>query len=315
MYMTYHYICTPIDYELKAKLDELKIKYNLMEASPYNFRSSIVFDLRDNVPKEKEFRLTLPQESIYEEDHSFSIIRGRQYLQEDWNSAEWLMIWPGSSCPWPGFHDDIDYYEEQCPIMWGDREYPQHVVQTTPVTLSREPRLKKNLTFYGAGFGAKELLCDMRLVELFRNSGLNGFAFQNVLIGKARKPSEKVYQLIATHKLPTDAFAIDHPEDSHICSGCGMPIFAYHFVDHNILFNAEYFDPQIDFWQTPPMFGCYPEKRLKGRSLKHGGIKDFVKWGRTTDCFSEIIVSQRAYQFLLAHKLTRRLVVIPLEKQ
>ena len=64
MYMTYHYICTPIDYELKAKLDELKIKYNLMEVSPYNFRSSIVFDLRDNIPKEKEFRLTLPQESI-----------------------------------------------------------------------------------------------------------------------------------------------------------------------------------------------------------------------------------------------------------
>lgn len=226
---------------------------------------------------------------LLEELHKMACLRPSAcayYSEKDLSVAPLLEIRPKSITMCIENVDESFRYDCQWSYM-ADRfkmHKAHHKEQIGTIMITKEPPVTTKTVFWGPDDGGQIIFADKRVADLVQRENLKGMLFQDVLL-KNRKPSERIFQLLAEHIIELDNIVLGKGEKEETCRMCGKK----QYVLSNIYQLHLHDDPiyrEKDFFSTERIFG--------------EGIAQPI-----------YIISQRFYQLLKQNKFTAQVNFIP----
>ena len=300
MYYIRHYIVfPPYDASLHRTLEETySIRVNVI-CHP-NQEKSLVFDVPENHPGINELeRILPPTDTVCDLNYTdkvskyVAIIYFARYSQTELLSAKWLSIRNTTCKIYP--ENGLSVNTCSCCITRSIIGQPvgRHVTQAEPYVI-KSPIKWGRFSFVSAYCHEERLFCNTKARAVLEARGLTGIEFIPVLKKSTGMPIDDVFQLGAKYTIPDLAIAPIYNMKEFICEDCGMHMLQRSPGKSSFGLRDTLLDPNVDFWQTEPMFLGSP--KLPAYGARRGTI-----------------ISQRMYRALVETKLDRGFVFSPLE--
>lgn len=251
-----------------------------------------ILDEVDNVPRLMKFSVWSNHnecENLLSDLYKLAGLRPwlyAHYSEKDLSSAELLTIRPKSikmcienvdesfryDCCWSYIADKIEIHKAN------------HEEQIGTIMVAKEPPATAKTVFWGPDDGGTIIFADRKVFDLAQQENLKGISFHNILL-KNRKPSDRVFQILAEHVVQPKDIVWNRGEKEQTCSMCGKKQYALPDAYQLHLINAPVYHEK-DFFSTERIFG--------------EGIAQPI-----------YIISQRFYQLLKQNKYTTQVEFVP----
>lgn len=159
-----------------------------------------------------------------------------------------------------------------------------HKEQIGTIMITKEPSVTTKTVFWGPDDGGAIIFADKKVVDLALQENLKGILFQDVLL-KNRKPSERIFQMLAEDIVQQGDIAWGKGEKEEVCRMCGKKQYALSNTYQLHLYDDPVYREK-DFFSTERIFG--------------EGIAQPI-----------YIISQRFYQLLKQNKFTAQVNFVP----
>lgn len=226
---------------------------------------------------------------LLEELHKMALLKPSAcayYAEKDLAAATLLEIRPKSIKMCINNEDESFRYDCKWSYM-ADRfeiHKANHKEQIGVIMIAKEPPAKTKTVFWGPDDGGRIIFADKKVFDLAQKENLTGILFQDVLL-KNRKPSERVFQMLAEHIIRRGDIATGKGEKEETCQMCGKKQYVLSNIYQLHLHDSPVYR-ENDFFATERIFG--------------EGIAQPI-----------YIISQRFYQLLKQNKYTAQVDFVP----
>lgn len=309
MYYIRQFYIAPYDAKLKDILEnDYHIPCDIHTHAVTGEELAFIFWVSDLHPQIEELNRILPAETTAEESAAKEAhyaktkewIKGcvlvshfAQYSEEERRSAKWLYARNVTAKVIPVNCETVDGH--QCFVKLSKMGHPlgRHEIQNEPYVI-RSPIKWGRSAFVSAEYHDERLFCSDRVRQILSANHITGIDFQPVLKKSTMQPMDDIHQLVFTHTIPDGVVVSISGMEDYVCDQCGMHMLRWSY-EHNFYgLRDGVLDEDIDFWITQPMFlGAAPTDAV--RAQQH------------------LIISQKAYRFLIENKLDRGFDFTPLD--
>lgn len=275
-----YYYCEKTSERLIDYLTVESIKYNVTEgisAGKYACPALVSFNIWADDKNAEQHMQALNEIS------RFGPTKYAEYSSRDYSKATYLMMRPKSQSVEIVNPDEAFQYSCQWINSVG-MHLRKHEKQIGPVTISKEPDIRKSTAFWSEDTGFSVFFASKPVVELVEAHNLVGVLFKNVKLRKGND-SVNIFQMTSPNIIMQDCIELKNLKMVETCRICGKEQF---FLDH-----AEQL--HVDFSKVPIQSDLYVTEDIFGN-------------GEPEPLF---IVSQKFYQLLNENKLARNVVFTP----
>lgn len=310
MYLIRRYIISPYDENFRKTLEneyaiDVETTTNPLTGKP----NSLVFNISDMHPLIDKINQILPSSTVspyVPSQKDFNTVSGNpvsrsvvitytiQYTQQELLAAKWLEARCITSKIDPENCETIDGY--QCFIRLSSMGYSlgRHEVQSELYKIKAPVKFGRS-AFASAYAHEERFFCNDEIRKWLLSNKLVGMEFLPVLRKSTTEPIEGIYQIHPQNTIPDEIVVGLCETEDFICEQCGMRMLRIKDGRSRYGLIKGRLDENIDIWKTQPMFlGNRPGKSARARE--------------------KLIISQRMYRILIANKLNRGLVFVPLKE-
>lgn len=287
MYYLIHCYVKLYSGELIDTLNRLKIQYTIIPPHGGGNNGFVSFKIKENSAEfeiiRNRFPCAISSDALYFPN----------YTEAERCAAKWLEFRAITAKIDPA--NDGDLTIQTCIFghsRIGIRNIGHHRIQIKPVELKRSIRWG-NSTFFSCSITTPGLFCDSRAVSIIKHAGLKGLQYGPVLKHKTDISIPNIYQMIPKNIIQDGAFISVRDMEPYTCGICGMQMLRISGPKYLYAVRDSYLDPDIDFYQTLPLF-------LDRASSGYSGGK------------ARYIISQRTYRALKENKMCRGVEFRPL---
>lgn len=299
MHYIVHYGIWPIPSNIIRLLEINNIPYTIRRDAKTGEAKAINFDVDESDPSAQEIQANLPEctpsNGIQQKGNASDQIVTTQffpkYTEQERSDAKWLRIRGTTTKIDPANTEDVSratcVYGQS---RWGV-EVGHHKVQAKPIEIKRMFKWG-NSQFFSESITTEGLFCDDRAVSIMEHAGLQGLQYGPVLKWRTSVPIPNVHQILPKYVIPNGAFASVRDMEPYTCEMCGMQMLRISGQKYLYAVRDSYLDPNVDFYQTLPIFIDYSSKYSGGKV--------------------HYIISQRTYRVLKENKMCRGVEFTPL---
>lgn len=299
MHYIVHYGIWPIPSNIIRLLEINNIPYTIRRDAKTGEAKAINFDVDESDPSAQEIQANLPEctpsNGIQQKGNVSDQIVTTQffpkYTEQERSDAKWLRIRGTTTKIDPANTEDVSratcVYGQS---RWGV-EVGHHKVQAKPIEIKRMFKWG-NSQFFSESITTEGLFCDDRAVSIMEHAGLQGLQYGPVLKWRTSVPIPNVHQILPKYVIPNGAFASVRDMEPYTCEMCGMQMLRISGQKYLYAVRDSYLDPNVDFYQTLPLFIDYSSKYSGGKV--------------------HYIISQRTYRVLKENKMCRGVEFTPL---
>ena len=261
-------------------LERENIKYSFSEynsAGRYTTGPLIYFSIWSTDKNAEQHMLALKELEMREPT------RYAHYSKADYAKAPFFKMYP--KYPRIEIRNSEDAFRYSC--QWTNSvgaHVVRHEEQVGKIAIAKEPDIQRSTAFWREDTGGSITFASKPVVDLVTEHKLVGVSFCPVQVRRGND-SEKVFQMISPNIITQDCFVLDNAKVVDTCRICGKQQF---YIDH-----AD--QPHIDFSKVSVQSDLYMTEPIFGEGIAQ----------------PLFIISQRFYQLLVEHKLSRNVVFTP----